>query len=271
VFFEEAGEASLTARLAAAEAPVALLWGATLIGFLAAVILVTHVSQASAVAILAVEACLIIAAVALSAVWIRGQRTVVVEPDALALEGFVHHLRVFFPDIARVEIAPLSAGEVPCSRVSVHRRSGGRIRLDLPCDEALVLCRALQRRLFGGAATAPYDAALGTLDREKDPVSVWAARLRERFGQSGYRHAAGIAADQLDSALHDAALPASRRLGAALAMCALGGAEGAQGLRRVAPQLESASLRIAVERVADGTLDDEALAAAEAEDAALGR
>jgi hypothetical protein len=39
----------------------------------------------------------------------------------------------------------------------------------------------------------------------------------------------------------------------------------------VAPQLESASLRIAVERVADGTLDDEALAAAEAEDAALGR
>ncbi len=271
MFFETDGKASWSARVASAEAPVALLWGAALVGFLVAVLLVPHVHVVTGALLLAVEACLLGAAVALSAVWIRGQRTVIVEAEALALEGFVHHLRIFFSEIARVEIAPQSGGDTPCSRVSVHRRSGGLVRLDLPCEDALVLCRALQRRLFGGGATGGYDAALTTLDREREPVTAWVGRLRERFGQSGYRHAAGIAADELDRALHDAGLPASRRLGAALAMCALGGAEGAKSLCRVAPHLETASLRIAALRVAEGTLDEEALAAVEAEDEALGR
>ncbi len=271
MFFETDGKVAWSARVASAEAPVAMLWGAALIGILVAVLLVPHVHLVTGALILAVEACLLGAAVALSAVWIRGQRTVTVEADALALEGFVHHLRIFFPEIDRVEIAPQSGGDTPCSRVSVHRVSGGLVRLDLPCEDALVLCRALQRRLFGGGATGAYDAALATLDREKEPVPAWVGRLRERFGQSGYRHAAGIAEDELDRALHDAALPASRRLGAALAMCALGGAEGAESLRRVAPHLETASLRIAALRVAEGTLDEDALVAVEAEDAALGR
>ncbi|MEZ4309747.1 MAG: hypothetical protein R3F14_17055 [Polyangiaceae bacterium] len=97
------------------------------------------------------------------------------------------------------------------------------------------------------------------------------SRLRERFAKSGYRHAAGIADDDLDRVLHDAALPTSRRLGAALAICASAGTQGSERLLRVKEQLETSSLRIAVDRVAQGTLDEDTFAAAEIEDAAIGR
>ena len=62
-----------------------------------------------------------------------------------------------------------------------------------------------------------------------------------------------------------------RRIGAAVAMCAAGGPEGRERIRRVAEHLETRKLRIAVERAAEGILDEETLAAAEAEDAVIGR
>lgn len=271
VFLEGERESSWLSRLAGAEVPVALLWGVSLLGLLAVVILVPHAEREAVVALVAAEVAAVVATVVLSAVWVRGQRTPVVEGEALVLEGVLDEVRIPFAEIARVEIAALAGGDAPRSRLSLVRREGSRARLDLPREEALLLCRTLQGRLFGGGPGSPYDVALRSLDRGSEAVPAWVSRLRERFGQSGYRRAGSIANDELDRALHDAALPASRRLGAALAICAIGGAEGAEGLRRVAARLETATLRIAVERVAEGTLDEEALAAAEAEDAVLGR
>lgn len=271
MFSESAEKASWSARLAAAEVPVAILWASSLLGLLVTVLLAPHVALPAAVTIIGIEVALTVAAMLLSWVWLKNQRTPVVEADALVLESAFDARRVPFAEIQRVEIVALQSGERACSRVSVVRHDGDRLRMDLPSEDALLLCRTLQRRLFGGGAPAPYDPSFRTLDRDREAVSAWVSRLRERFGKSGYRHAAGIAEDELDRALHDAALSASRRIGAALALQLLGGAEGTESLRRIAAHLETDALRIAVLRVADGDLDEQTLAAAEAEDEALGR
>lgn len=271
VFFEDPGSASLLARLAAAEVPMAVLWALSLLGFLAAILVAPSVSLPVGIAIGAAEAAVFLAALALSGAWLRGHRTPVITAFDLVLEGTLDRSSVALSDIGRVEIARLSATDPPMSRVSIACRDGGRVHLDLPREEALSLCRVLQQRVFVGGAGARHDAELGTLDRARDPVAAWVARLRERFGKTGYRHAAGIAEDELDRALHDAALPAARRVGAALAICAAGGIAGRERVLRIAERLETSALRIAVERAAAGTLDEEVLAVAEAEDVVLGR
>jgi hypothetical protein len=272
VFFEDAGEASWGARLAGAEVFVAMLWGAGLLGFVVALLVVPHVPRAASAAIIGLEIASIAGAISLSAAWARGHRTPALTRDRLLLEGPLGDREVRLADVARVEIGVLSAREPPVSRVTVVRRDGGRVLLDLGRDDALLLCRAIQRRLFGdGHPPAPYDVELRMLDRARAPVAAWAERLRERFAKRGYRHAAGIAEDELDRAIHDAALPAARRVGAALAVCAAGGDEGRERVLRVAERLETPALRIAVERAAEGTLDEAAMGAAEAEDAAIGR
>lgn len=271
VFFEDPGSASWSARLAAAEVPMALLWAGALLGFLLAILVVPSVGLVAGGVIVAVEVLLFLAALVLSGAWLRGHRTPILTAHDLVLEGTLDQRTVPLYEILRVEIAPMPATDPPLSRVSVLCRDGAHVHLDLPREDGLSLCRAVQRRIFGGAAGAPYDDSLKSLDRARDPVSAWVARLRERFGKTGYRHAAGIAEDELDRALHDAALPAARRVGAALAICAAGGAEGRQRILRVAERLETSALRIAVERAADGTLDEDTIAQAEAEDEAIGR
>lgn len=271
VFFESPGSAAWKARLAAAELPMGLVWGGALLGLLMSVLVVPYLPFALGAAILALEALVFVVAVTLSEAWVRGHRTPVITADALVLEGALDRRTVPLSDIQRVEIAPIASADPPLCRTSAICRDGASVHLDLPREEALSLCRVLQRRLFGGAAGAPYDEALRTLDRARTPVSAWVMRLRERFGKSGYRHAAGIAEDELDRALHDAALPADRRVGAALAICASSGPEGCERILRAAERLETVALRVAIERAAAGTLDDAALARAEAEDTALGR
>lgn len=271
VFFEDPGSASWSARLAAAELPMALLWGASLLGFLTAILVAPTLSLLAAGAIVATEALLFVAVVFLSAAWLRGHRTPALDEDALLLQGPLDEHNIPYSSIERLELTPLGATEPPRSRVSVVSRDGAHVHLDMAKEDALSLCRLLQQRLFGGAATGPHDDAVKSLDREQATVAEWTSRLRERFAKTGYRHAAGIAQEDLDRVLHDAALPAPRRLGAAIALCAAGGPEGRQHLLRVAEHIETRALRIAVTRTAEGSLDEEALASAEAEDAAVGR
>lgn len=270
VFFEDPGSASWRARWAAAELPMAALWAASLLGFLVAILAVPNVPRPLGALIGLIESALFIGALYLSGAWLKGHRTPVVTEHDLVLEGAFESLTVAYSEILRVEIRPLRATDPPRSRVTLLRKDEGHLHLDLPQQEALSLCRILQRRLFGGGSGV-YDAAMESLDRARDPVSAWVARLRERFGKSGYRYAAGIAEDELDRALHDAALPAARRVGAALALSACRGPEGRERLMRIAERLETAALRIAVQRAADGTLDEETIALAEAEDDSVGR
>lgn len=271
-YVEDAGAPSWSARLAGTEILVALLWGAALLGIVAAMLLVPHLPLAAAAALLGLESAALAAAIALAATWARGHRTPVLTHDRLTLEGPLGDHDIALVAIARVEIRPLLARDPPISRVIVVRHNGGRAFIDLPRRDALVLCRALQRRLFGDAPAPPrHDAACATLDRARTPVRAWMARLHEQFARTGYRHAAGIAEDDLDRALHDAALPASRRVGAALAVCAAAGDEGCARVQHMAARLEAPALRIAVAHAAQGTLDEAAIEEAEAEDIALGR
>ncbi len=271
VFFEDPGSASWSARLAAAELPMGLLWGASLLGFLVAVLVAPTLSLPAASAIIAAELFVFLAAVLLSAAWLRGHRTPALEESALILEGSFDERSIPYTSIQRLELIPLAATEPPRSRVSVVSRDGAHVHLDMTREDAMTFCRVLQRRLFGGSATGPHDDSVNSLDRSRDTIATWTARLRERFAKTGYRHAAGLTEDELDRVLFDAALPASRRVGAALALCAAGGPHGREHLLRIAERIETKALRIAVQRAAEGALDDDALTSAEAEDLAIGR
>ncbi|MEZ4309746.1 MAG: hypothetical protein R3F14_17050 [Polyangiaceae bacterium] len=87
VVFEGAGATSWVERLAAAEVPTALMWGVALIGMVAVLLVVPHVSVVVGGVLAATEMAFLSAAVLLSVVWWRGQRTPTIEEDGLRLVG----------------------------------------------------------------------------------------------------------------------------------------------------------------------------------------
>jgi hypothetical protein len=114
-----------------------------------------------------------------------------------------------------------------------------------------------------GAAEA---SALARLDRNGRSSQAWREALTGLLNRDdGYREAR-VTREQLLAALGNASAPAERRLGAALALNASADPEVKARVRVAAEACANKRLRIALEKVAEGKADDEAVEEAIAEE-----
>jgi len=128
--------------------------------------------------------------------------------------------------------------------------------------------RALYDRIVAGldASRAPRDLStrLTALDRNGRSVEDWHAALRALAGaRDNYRQWA-LTPDEIVEALNDAGSSPERRIGAALVLAALDATQGGARVRMVADTVAQAPVRIALERAAEGNVDEALLEAVRA-------
>jgi hypothetical protein len=147
----------------------------------------------------------------------------------------------------------------PANAFYLRRRSGDAILVPLaghPADEV----EALRRRIEAGIerSRAAPRAALDVLARGGRTVLDWRVDL-ERATRQSFRTAA-LPQDEIDAVLADPAAPAEARVGAALALRAMGDAQ--LRVRVAAESTASPRVRAALEAAAEDEIDDARIAAA---------
>ncbi|MBL8685715.1 MAG: hypothetical protein JNK05_41445 [Myxococcales bacterium] len=108
-------------------------------------------------------------------------------------------------------------------------------------------------------AQAPRDlsARLGLLDRAGREFSVWLEQLRAlAVGREDYRGIA-LSREELAQVLDDSLAPAERRIGAAYVLAQMDKGAVAERVRVVVEKSANDAVSRALERAADGTLDEE--------------
>lgn len=192
---------------------------------------------------------------------------VVVGDDGVRIRGVGRRAFVRYADIARVEDDGKGVVLVRRNGRSVSLRTWchGMRALGTPGHTDEARARAERDRDALGAAIrarmAGHDAGLAAsklalLDRKGRPVEQWRGDLvRLVGGGSDYRR---VAFDQAELAavLDDGTATAERRIGAALALAASDREAAAPRLRVAASASANDRLRIALEKVGDGALDD---------------
>jgi hypothetical protein len=182
-----------------------------------------------------------------------GPPTVLVGADGVAIERGKSHTFLSYERIRRVD---LRHGTLRFSLTDGSVVSIVGAELDPNRLEALRLRIEEARRARAGAGEAKAAAAL---DRRGQSAGEWRRRLLALVrGIAGYRRVA-VSADELERVLENPAASAEHRIGAALAISALGGAEAKARIRTVAGACASVPMRIALERAASDELDDETL------------
>lgn len=125
---------------------------------------------------------------------------------------------------------------------------------------------ALYNRLTAGvnAARAPADLSvrLTALDRGGQSAEAWRAALRELAAQGNdYRHT-GLSRDEVRAALEEPRATPERRIGAAFVLSLMDPAEAGTRVRIASEAVAHEPVRIALERAAEGELDEQSLEAA---------
>jgi hypothetical protein len=161
--------------------------------------------------------------------------------------------------------AELTGVATHASTLVFERRGGDPIVVRAASnDETATLARRVGEALADHAQETPA-AALAALDRAGRPIEEWRRALDALLGEAaGYRRA-GIAADDLFGVVENGAARPERRVAAAAALVARGGAEARARVRIAAEACVSEKLRLALGHAAEGEIDEDALAAAEAE------
>lgn len=111
------------------------------------------------------------------------------------------------------------------------------------------------------------ETAAARLDRAGRSFADWVAGLRSVLSNDASYREAGLTPEDVASVLDDAALPAERRLGAAIALRGSKSPEARERIRIAAGLTTKEELRVALEQAAEAELDSEVLA--EAAEAAL--
>jgi hypothetical protein len=122
---------------------------------------------------------------------------------------------------------------------------------------------ALYARIAAGVeasrATLDLSARLATLDRNGRPVEEWRAALVDLTdARDGYRHT-DLTRAEVQGALDDPNASPERRIGAAYALAAMDPDGGVTRVRVVAETVANEPVRVALERAAEGTLDEASL------------
>ncbi len=108
--------------------------------------------------------------------------------------------------------------------------------------------------------------ALSQLDRGDRPIAAWRTALGALLERQVSYRETPLTREQLFAVLESAAAPTERRLAAAVSLSAAGDAEIATRIRIAAEACARPGVRLALERVAEGDVDDAALEAALAEE-----
>jgi hypothetical protein len=180
--------------------------------------------------------------------------------DGLAFRRGLRETFVPFSDLEEVRAVDL--GVRLCLR-------GGRSIL-VPSIAAVSNARLEALKLRIAEAMSLRDAAprqaLSQLDRAGRTVPAWRAALAALSRRGGDYRAAGLSTEDLEALLVSPDAGAERRLGAAVALSAGNHPGASERIRLAAAQCASERLRVALEKVSEGSADDEALAEALSEE-----
>lgn len=115
------------------------------------------------------------------------------------------------------------------------------------------------------------EAALSVLDREGRSTEDWRRALKSTLVETGYRRVPPLSPDQLIEVAKDENAAFERRIGAALALSERSDEHLRSRLRICVDSIAFEPLRIAMERAAEGDLNDDVLEEAIAREESLPR
>ncbi len=202
--------------------------------------------------------------VGVAAAMVLAPPVITIGTDGLATQRPFARRFVSYADIAEVA--------VNAQGVSLHYRDG---RHEMLASRGSVEApAAFERRIrdaMRASSTGGTDAqALDALDRQGRAFSAWRSALASWAGTVSSFRSAPVTPEVLLDVLRDASAAATRRVGAALALMALGDGHREQ-LRAVAATAAEPHVRVALERVIEGEeLTEREIASLEARDGAAG-
>jgi hypothetical protein len=186
--------------------------------------------------------------------------TLIVDRDRIQIEDEASPAAV---ELERIESFHVADSGRSSAMLTFHLRDGQSFFVQLAAADAPQVVGALDERLpsaLSGTGLRPM------LSRRRRDLPSWRAAMSALSTAGAYRGGAPPF-ERLLSAVRDARLSAEERIGAALALGAHG-PERRRQLRIAARELDSLALRIAIEHVADETVDDAVIAGALDEEAA---
>lgn len=190
---------------------------------------------------------------------------VFVEERALRFEGGTAPIELPFERIGAFLLNDAADGR--SVRVTLRLVDGDPVHVEVATADSAPLIEALDSRLASSLAGTGLRAALLRRGRSLDE---WRAALQELTSASGYR-GGSMPVEPLLAAVRDDRLGAEERIGAALALGGRSAPEHREKLRIAAREVRTTALRLAVDHVLDGTIDEADLAVAAEEDAAAGK
>ncbi|MEP7122003.1 MAG: hypothetical protein ABJE95_13880 [Byssovorax sp.] len=198
---------------------------------------------------------------AVRAAW--GPAKLIVGADGVVVDRLLRDEFVPYARLASITMKP--------DRVTLVRDDGSRVRA-----RARHLSDVQQGELRArlDAAKAAFDRgegeveSLARLDRAGRTIDAWRDALRALLDHQGSYRETPLTREQLLAVLESPAASAERRLAAAVSLSAAGEPEIAARIRIAADACARPQVRIALDGVADGDVDDEAIEAAIAEDRA---
>lgn len=147
------------------------------------------------------------------------------------------------------------------------RGEAAPLLLDTAADAALTVSLRIREALTARSQAPAAQARLDRLARGDRTIGAWREAAAHLLGQAGDYRAAAFSEDDLAALLASPDASAEHRLGAALALASAGEAPRAR-VRVAADACASPRMRVALEKIAGGEVDDDAVAealAAEAE------
>lgn len=178
--------------------------------------------------------------------------TVAVGVDGMRVQGLGRARFVPWPRVQRVAVEG--------GALRAHLVDGERLRLGSATPGASTLLARIEEARAVAASDAARPLPTG---RQGRSVAEWRAAMGALVGAGGYREGAVTEAD-LEGALRRGDLAGDERVGAALALVAADRAQQATGVRVAAGATVDAPVRLALEQIAAGEVDDDALERASA-------
>jgi hypothetical protein len=122
-----------------------------------------------------------------------------------------------------------------------------------------VVDRILDAKKASAAAGSSESALVTSLDRAGRTLAEWRKALGELFGGEASYRAARLDPEEVEKVLGDATLPADRRIGAAIALQAANVPGTKERIRIAADLTAEEDVRVALEQIAEGEIEDAAL------------
>lgn len=190
--------------------------------------------------------------------WIFGRRRLVLGGDGVRiLDGF---RRRFIPYAELRDATFVASGDhaFASRRLVLHATSGPPIDLNLAGSVSMPTEEVAQR-IVDGIAEARGAQRFAMLERGGRPLAQWTEDLAKATRIGGGYRAPSMTQKDLESVLADRAAPAEQRIGAALGLKAILGEEAKLAIRSARAESANPRMRIALERVEEDALDDDAL------------